>query len=163
MMPLLGKFSLKEHVEGSQSSQIGGKWADTVTLPNLFLSLLWDVKQWDSTASLFLSATTSLNSGRCVRPGICGYVRLINTDTSVLCCGYTHQGAVVQQRRGDVVVEAERQDVSLSGAQSHFVFWRFRETRLCVIIVMTWTHRGREQIFTAVCLQKLWLSLRWDH
>lgn len=59
MIPSLGKFSLKAHVEGSQSSQIGAKWADTVTLPNLFLSQLWDVEQWDSTVyfSLYLEAS----------------------------------------------------------------------------------------------------------
>lgn len=36
----------------------------------------------------------------------------------------THQGAVVQQGSGEVAVEAERQDMSLSGAESHFVFWQ---------------------------------------
>lgn len=47
MMPLLGKFSLKARIEGSQSSQIGGKLDDAVTLPNLFLSEVWDVEQWE--------------------------------------------------------------------------------------------------------------------
>ena len=34
-----------------------GKRADTVTLPNLFLSQVWDVEQWNSTASLHLEAS----------------------------------------------------------------------------------------------------------
>lgn len=34
----------------------------------------------------------------------------------------THQGAVVHQSRGEVAVEAEGQDMSFSGAESHFVF-----------------------------------------
>lgn len=35
----------------------------------------------------------------------------------------THQGAVVQESSGEVAVEAEREDVSLSGLESHFFFW----------------------------------------
>lgn len=35
----------------------------------------------------------------------------------------THQGAVVKQSCGEVVVKTEHQNVSLSGMESHFVFW----------------------------------------
>lgn len=42
----------------------------------------------------------------------------------ISCAAVTHQGGVVQESRGEVTVEAEREDVSFSGAESHFVFWK---------------------------------------
>ncbi len=36
----------------------------------------------------------------------------------------THQGAVVQESGGEIAAEAERQDMSFSGAESHLVFWK---------------------------------------
>lgn len=72
MMPLLGKFSLKARIEGSQSSQIGGgKLDDTVTLPNLFLSEVWDVEQWETQHT-----PRNLSIGPSVCPGLCGYDQL---------------------------------------------------------------------------------------
>lgn len=75
----------------------------------------------------------------------------------------THQGAVVQESRGEVAVEAERQDVSFPGANSHFVLWQggdsSEKTVVCYYSDDLYP-QGKETVTRSV---NLWLSLRWDH
>lgn len=106
---------------------MGVAWADTVTLPNLFWSQQRDAVQWDSTASLSLRVG-SLSTSWTICPAVLGcepidkYLNLFP-----VLVRSTHQGAVVQESRGEVTAEAEWQDVSFSGAESHLVFWKGQE------------------------------------
>lgn len=122
-----------------RASQIRGgeKWADTVTAKSIFWSQLWVVAQWDSTASLppslDLEAFTLNSDGQFVQLSA-SRCEPINTEicpprlslSLFISCDArnTHQGAVVQESRGEVAVEAERQDVSFPAANSHFVLWQ---------------------------------------
>lgn len=132
MTPLLGKFSFKANVRVSQRSQTGGKWADTVTLPNSFFVLAvgsgGTTRPRMSSFPLFsqpgchssplywldnLSSCPSLWANR--------YWNLLPVFMSRTAV--THQRAVVQESAGEVAVEAEGQDVPVPGAQSHFLLW----------------------------------------
>lgn len=131
----LWRHMLRAH----RASQIRGgeKWADTVTAKSIFWSQLWVVAQWDSTASLSpsldLEAFTLNSDGQFVQLSA-SRCEPINTEicpprlslSLFISCDArnTHQGAVVQESRGEVAVEAERQDVSFPAANSHFVLWQ---------------------------------------
>lgn len=71
--------SLWRHMLRAQSSQIGGKWADTVIPPNLFLSPRWDVAQWDATAFSLSVCKRPLSIGWTICPAARGY-EPINTE-----------------------------------------------------------------------------------
>lgn len=142
MIPLLGKFSLKAHVEGSQSkadSGGGGENELTLSLPNLFFGLscglwhsgtlqlhslslsIWKCSLWIRTANL--SSCLRVDVSQSILKSV---PRLSLSLSLFISCDArnTHQGAVVQESRGEVAVEAERQDVSFPAANSHFVLWQ---------------------------------------
>lgn len=132
----LWRHMLRAH----RASQIrGGEWADTVTAKSIFWSQLWVVAQWDSTASLSLPLSIwkrslwirTANLSSCLRVDVSQSIlksvpRLSLSLSLFISCDArnTHQGAVVQESRGEVAVEAERQDVSFPAANSHFVLWQ---------------------------------------
>lgn len=133
----LWRHMLRAH----RASQIRGgeKWADTVTAKSIFWSQLWVVAQWDSTASLSLPLSIwkrslwirTANLSSCLRVDVSQSIlksvpRLSLSLSLFISCDArnTHQGAVVQESRGEVAVEAERQDVSFPAANSHFVLWQ---------------------------------------
>lgn len=126
MIPRLRKFSLKAHVEGSQNSQIGGKMSWYCHSAKSFFGL--NRGMWNSGTLQFLSFSSwkhPLAVGRTICPAVCE-CKPINTEICPLIgrAAITHQWAVVQESRGEVGVEAERQDVPFSGAESHFIIWR---------------------------------------
>lgn len=153
MTPLLGKFSFKAHVKGSQRSQNGGKWADTVTLPNSFLVLRcgkWHNETLHRFFSSFSQSCCNLsplyrldNLSSCPSLWADQYWNLLPVFMSRTAV--THHRAVVQQSASEVAVEAEGQDVSFSGAQSHFHVWTGSlEGELCVKRATARFHSGAE-------------------
>lgn len=142
MIPLLGKFSLKAHVEGSQSKpdSRGGKMSwhchcqiyflvsavgcGTVGLYSFTLSPSLDLEAF----TLNLDGQfVQLSASGCepINTEICPPRLSLSLSLFISCdARNTHQGAVVQESRGEVAVEAERQDVSFPAANSHFVLWQ---------------------------------------
>lgn len=140
MIPLLGKFSLKAHVEGSQSKpdSRGGKMSWHCHCQIYFLVSAvgcGTVGLYSFTLSLSRSGSVHFEFGRPICPAVCEWMwanQYWNLSPPSLSLSFfiscdarnTHQGAVVQESRGEVAVEAERQDVSFPAANSHFVLWQ---------------------------------------
>lgn len=117
----------------------GGKNELTLSLPNLFFGLscglwhsgtlqlhslplsIWKRSLWIRTANL--SSCLRVDVSQSILKSV---PRLSLSLSLFISCdaGNTHQGAVVQESRGEVAVEAERQDVSFPAANSHFVLWQ---------------------------------------
>lgn len=117
----------------------GGKNELTLSLPNLFFGLSCGL--WHSgtlqlhSLSLSRSGSVHFEFGRPICPAVCEWMwanQYWNLSPPSLSLSFfiscdarnTHQGAVVQESRGEVAVEAERQDVSFPAANSHFVLWQ---------------------------------------
>lgn len=140
MIPLLGKFSLKAHVEGSQSKpdSRGGKMSWHCHCQIYFLVSAvgcGTVGLYSFTLSPSRSGSVHFEFGRPICPAVCEWMwanQYWNLSPPSLSLSFfiscdarnTHQGAVVQESRGEVAVEAERQDVSFPAANSHFVLWQ---------------------------------------
>lgn len=117
----------------------GGKNELTLSLPNLFFGLscglwhsgtlqlhslplsIWKRSLWIRTANL--SSCLRVDVSQSILKSV---PRLSLSLSLFISCDArnTHQGAVVQESRGEVAVEAERQDVSFPAANSHFVLWQ---------------------------------------
>lgn len=117
----------------------GGKNELTLSLPNLFFGLscglwhsgtlqlhslslsIWKCSLWIRTANL--SSCLRVDVSQSILKSV---PRLSLSLSLFISCDArnTHQGAVVQESRGEVAVEAERQDVSFPAANSHFVLWQ---------------------------------------
>lgn len=135
-----GKFSLKAHVEGSQSKpdSRGGKMSWHCHCQIYFLVSAvgcGTVGLYSFTLSLSRSGSVHFEFGRPICPAVCEWMwanQYWNLSPPSLSLSFfiscdarnTHQGAVVQESRGEVAVEAERQDVSFPAANSHFVLWQ---------------------------------------
>lgn len=135
-----GKFSLKAHVEGSQSKpdSRGGKMSWHCHCQIYFLVSAvgcGTVGLYSFTLSPSRSGSVHFEFGRPICPAVCEWMwanQYWNLSPPSLSLSFfiscdarnTHQGAVVQESRGEVAVEAERQDVSFPAANSHFVLWQ---------------------------------------
>lgn len=115
----LWRHMLRAH----RTARLGGKWADTVTPPSLFLV-------WTVGCGIVGLYSFSLSQAGSIPSLLAGPFVQLSVNVSQSICLFigrtaiTHQWAVVQESRGEVGVEAERQDVPFSGAESHFIIWR---------------------------------------
>lgn len=121
--PCLGNSLWSHMLRGlTEQPHLGGNEL-IPSLCQFFFCPMWAVEKWHSTASL---SRSGCSIGHSICPAVCGY-KPINTEIcslSVIAVALTHQGAVVHQSRGEVAGEAKWQDVSFSGAESHFIFWQ---------------------------------------
>lgn len=69
--PCLGNSLWRLVLRAHRAARLGGKLDDAVTLPNLFLSEVWDVEQWE-----IQHTPLNLSIWASVCPGLCGYDQL---------------------------------------------------------------------------------------
>lgn len=119
MMPLLGKASLKPHVERAhRAARFWGEMSLIRHSANSFFVLSVGCGK----VGLYIFPFSQ--SGSSIGLSICPSVDVSQSNLYPALKSHvvgTHQGAVVHKSRGDVAVEGERQDLSFSRTESHFV------------------------------------------